>query len=281
MSLKKIFHLSDLHLGYGESDEQLHGLVARLLAAAHGRPKDFVVVITGDLVHDAREENYRAARDFLAALRDAGFDVLAAPGNHDYRSGGGRAWRRPDAANVGRFRRVLFGEEPDYPTLDILPAAGGPGAIAFIGLDTMREVFRRRDAVYDRGEFGAGQLARLREMLSREDVRDCGRRVIYFHHHPASDFPLPRPGGARAFQALLFEVIAGGISIDALLFGHTHFGRARHGFGGVPRCYNAGTATVKPRPRAIDWLPAFKPRAATRCISLDLPLEADFVIGQT
>ena len=280
MSLKKIIHMSDLHLGYSGARGQLSGLAARLRATAQGRPEDYVVVVTGDLVHDAREENYGEARDFLTGLRTAGFEVLAVPGNHDYRSGSHRVWRRTEPANVGRFKRMFFGDEPDYPKLDLLPREGGPDAIAFIGLDTMREVFRRRDAVYDRGEFNPEQLERLRAILEREEVRACGARVLYFHHHPIGDFPLPRPGGSMSLRALLGEVIAGGTSIDALLYGHTHFGRDREGYWGVPRCYNAGSATQKPRPKVIDWIPAFKPRAATRCISLDLPPEADFVIGQ-
>jgi hypothetical protein len=66
----------------------------------------------------------------------------------------------------------------------------------------------------------------------------------------------------------LLGVINDGISIDAILYGHNHAGKVHNGHWKIPRCYDAGTATMKPRPEWLDWLPWFEEKSAIRVIDL-------------
>jgi hypothetical protein len=66
---------------------------------------------------------------------------------------------------------------------------------------------------------------------------------------------------------ILKEVIAE--KVDALLYGHNHQGKARNGGWSIGRCYDAGSATKKPRPKVISWLPLFEVKARTRMVRLD------------
>jgi hypothetical protein len=51
-------------------------------------------------------------------------------------------------------------------------------------------------------------------------------------------------------------------------YGHNHIGRAHNGgWGVVPRCYDAGTATLKPVSGPADWL--WDSQDATRVVNLD------------
>lgn len=135
----------------------------------------------------------------------------------------------------------------------------------------MAEVFRWHDAFWDHGEFGEKQLAGLQDMLGRDEVKACGFRVIYFHHHPFPQFPLSAPKDSGELRAVILKAIAGGVSVDALFYGHNHWGGSDNGRWGIPRCYNAGTATNKRRPLIIDWVPWGRTKSATRRIHLDKP----------
>jgi 3',5'-cyclic AMP phosphodiesterase CpdA len=261
----KIIHMSDLHVGSGHGGDCFRSLVGRLVDEKANSAKQYVIVLTGDLVEDANDSRqYQEVRSSLDALRDAGFDrLLLAPGNHDYGTGdlGHRRF-------VEEFKKTFWGGEFSYPRLDMISGA------AFICLDSMAEELHWYDRLFAEGELGDEQLGRLAEMLARQDVRDCARRVVYMHHHPFDSFPLHQLKDSEELREVLSASRPG---VDALLYGHNHRGRAHNGRWGIPRCYDAGTATMKGRPAQIAWLPWFKVRASTRVIDLDGHPHRDYV----
>lgn len=70
----KIIHISDLHFGL-HRQEIIHGF---LIEAAAIQPE--IIIISGDLTHRARSEQFRDLKAFISRLPGK---VLIVPGNHD------------------------------------------------------------------------------------------------------------------------------------------------------------------------------------------------------
>lgn len=228
--MKKIIHLSDLHLGYPELAERFDCTIRQLIFEKEPAD-DYVVVITGDLVENAHQDSFDIARAPMERLRDAGFEVLAVPGNHDYGTGSAG-----DRKFVKRFKKAIYGDTNlIYPKLDIIEG------VAFLGLDSMAEELNWHDSLFAQGELGKAQLRRLDQHLGSDDVKTCSHRVIYLHHHPFD----PRPFLELKDSAKLKKVVLKHGSVDAILYGHNHQGRACRGKWHVPRCYDDGSATRK------------------------------------
>ena len=249
--MPKIVHLSDLHVGYEDCGAQYKRLIDGIIARATPAG-EYVVLVTGDSVENANDPDaFGRARAGVDRLTEAGLRVLALPGNHDYGTGdlGNRKF-------VAIFKEVFFGDrDATYPKLDAV------GDVAFIGLDSMAEELHWYDRLFAQGELGAAQLGRLDAMLGDVGVQACRRRVVYLHHHPFDPWPLHELKDSAA----LGEVLTGRGNVDALLYGHNHRGYVRNGTWGIPRCYDAGSATHK------DGRPGYH-----RVIDLDTQPAADF-----
>lgn len=229
--MKKIIHLSDLHVGYPGLDARLRELVRNLIFLKEPA-SDYVVLITGDHVEDATEyDAYAAPRRALDGLREAGFTVLSCPGNHDLGTGtlGGKQF-------VPLFARAFLGGEAEFPKLDVVDGC------AFVGLNSMAEELNWYDRLFAQGELGDAQLGRLDALLADPRVTAAEKRVVYLHHHPFD----ARPLHGLKDSAALGEIVRGRGNVDALLYGHNHVGLVANGKWGVPRCYDGGTATYKP-----------------------------------
>lgn len=228
--MKKIIHLSDLHIGYGDLSERFQ-CISNNITYVKEPAQNYVIVITGDIVETASESNYEEARMYVKKLEDKGFTILAVPGNHDYGTG---TWG--SAKYVKRFKKTFFGTpNKKYPKRDIIDE------IAFIGLDSMAEELHWYDKIFSNGELGDEQLKRLDRMLSTKPVRDCKYRVVYLHHHPFDPLPFHELKDSEKLGAVLTKHA----NIDALLYGHNHLGKKRNGKWGIPRCYDAGSTTRK------------------------------------
>lgn len=228
--MKKIIHLSDLHTGYGDLLTRFGDIVTRMIF--HKTPaKNYIVVITGDLVDDAtRDGSYEEVSAHIDRLKNAGFKVLLVPGNHDYGNGS-----FGHAEYVKKFKKHFFGKTNiTYPKLDII------GNIAFIGLDSMAEELHWYDRLFSEGELGKKQLKRLADMLKDEKLKKSKYTVVYLHHHPFYPVILHQLKDSDALEKTLK-----GHSIDALLFGHNHHGKVWNGGWGIPRVYDAGSSTSK------------------------------------
>lgn len=227
--MKKIIHLSDLHIGYQNCALQFNTLVDSIIFTKTPA-SDYVVVVTGDLVDDANvQSSYSQAKHYLDKLKQAGFTVLVVPGNHDYGTG---MWASKEYVSV--FKETFFNDVTvSYPKLDIIED------IAFIGLDSMAEELDWPDNLFAEGELGQSQLQRLKDLLNQPHVKECVKKVVYLHHHPFD----PQPFHQLKDSENLKQIIEG--RIDALLFGHNHAGKVWNGIWHIPRCYDAGTATGK------------------------------------
>jgi 3',5'-cyclic AMP phosphodiesterase CpdA len=229
--MRKIIHLSDLHVGYRDCADRLACVVGNLIFAKEPASQ-YVVLITGDLVESALKERSRAeVKRHVETIRQAGFTVLVAPGNHDYGTGD-LGYKR----YVPIFKQTFFGDVGvEYPKVDVIEG------VAFIALDSMAEELNWHDRLFAQGELGRHQLERLDGCLTAPQVAACTHRVIYLHHHPFD----PRILHELKDSAALGEILRGRGNVDALLYGHNHEGKKRNGKWGIARCYDAGSSTRK------------------------------------
>ena len=231
--MKRIIHLSDIHVGHEECSVKFRNLIDSI-SSLKQPAKNYIIVITGDIVDNAnRSEQIDEAVEAVEKLEERGYTVLAIPGNHDYGTGtmGNRKF-------VGLFKEKYYkSRKISYPKLDIIDK------IAFIGLDSTAEELHWNDRFFSEGELGAGQLKRLKRILKKPEV-DSRKKVVYLHHHPF-DFKL---GMQLKDSDDLKKIIEN--KIDMILFGHYHAdpvsaGKIFHGAWGISRCYNAGSSTHK------------------------------------
>lgn len=166
MSLTKIIHLSDLHIGAGDLAGVATHLVDKIIAEHD--PEQHAVALTGDLVDEPTKPNFKRAAALLARLD--GYRVMCVPGNHDV-----LPLRGVDLGLIGKgdyalWRRYI--SKGAYPQR--WPLGGGWTAL---GIDTNEG--SSTDATPDlaRGEVGAAQLLRLTFELSRHNP------VIVLGHH--------------------------------------------------------------------------------------------------
>ncbi len=257
--MKKILHMSDLHVGYADFDLRFRRITDEIISRYRGQAPDFVIVITGDLANNANKvESFHKVKQGLEALRRAGFaHVLVVPGNHDHGTG-----KLVDERFGEIFQEIFYGRRIEFPKLDIIDE------VAFLGLNSMEEELRWYDRFWAEGDLGMPQLRRLETALLSPAVRACKKRVIYLHHHPFKWRPFHELKDSKELKKVLISAMNDGVSIDALLFGHNHQGKAHNGEWGIPRCYDAGTATLKPRPKYLDWFHWYQIQASTRIIDL-------------
>jgi len=237
--MKKIIHLSDLHIGPEGMFERFRDVI-RHLTMLKQPGANYVVVITGDLVEEASDTNYDMAKKCVNMLSGEGYRVLVVPGNHDYGSG-----NCADKKWVKKFKRQFFGTEKEnmrYPKLDIIDG------MAFIGLDSMEDELGTLDRRASNGELGEKQRNRLDKMLGSGKVQNCEKTVIYLHHHPLDPIPTHELKDAKALGALLSKYVKKDEEkkgIDAVLFGHLHIGKKSNGWCDIQRVYDAGATTMK------------------------------------
>ncbi|MDP8266799.1 MAG: metallophosphoesterase [Candidatus Aceula meridiana] len=267
--MKKILHMSDLHIGYRNSKDKFLKIIDELPIDKKEASK-YVVIITGDLVNNANKfGSYEEAKEGLAYLKKRGFhDVLIVPGNHDYGSG-----TKGHKKFVRKVQEAFYGKEIVFPTVDII------SRMAFIGLDSMAQELNWYDALFSEGELGKRQLERLGEIFLKDRIRACTKRVVYLHHHPFQWRPLHQLKDSRKLKRVLKKAMESGVSIDALLFGHNHQGGSYNGRWDIPRCYDAGTTTLKARSKSISWAPWFNIRSSTRVIDLSRNPSHDYILS--
>ncbi len=267
--MRKIIHLSDLHIGFRNLEEKAIAVFDRIRAVITERPPRYIVVITGDLVNNATVAgSYERARKALDYLRTLGFKtILVVPGNHDYGTGN-RGYKK----FVPLFKEYFLDATVNFPKVDIIDS------IAFIGLDSIASELHWYDRMWAEGELGRRQIEGLRSILGEGKVKACAKRVIYLHHHPFRWRPLHQLKDSRALKKVLSAAMQRGMSIDALLFGHNHEGNAHNGRWGIPRCYDGGTATLKSRPALVRWAVWYQVQASIRIIDLEQDPSTDIIV---
>ena len=195
-----IAQISDLHLVsdgklcYGTVDtNELARRAVEAVNRLHTKPD--AVVVTGDIIDTAREEDYKLARDILDRL-DAPYFLLS--GNHDDTQALKRVFADKEFAAGGPPRRLYYAVDFETVRMIVLDTSV-PGA--------------------SHGSISDDQLEFLRHELDRETERP----IIVALHHP------PIPTGNRWMDTIgLFEpaelakIISAHDNVSLIMCGHCH-----------------------------------------------------------
>lgn len=186
-----ILHISDLHFG----PPYLERVGEALLTAARSLDPDLVVA-SGDFTQRAREEQFRAAREFLDRL--PAVPTVVVPGNHDVPLY--RVWER--IFSPYKWYREYIADE-----LDQVVRTERAVIVALNSTSPLRAVTN--------GRIDGDQLQFAREAF--EGVPEDKARIVVAHHHfaPAPDYEggevMPRAKRAiDAFTRLRVDLILGG-----------------------------------------------------------------------
>jgi Icc protein len=187
-----VAQLSDPHIGADWIPLDPAALLAAAVAAV-GRLRPDVVIVSGDLVEGARDEEYEQVRDALAPL-EAPVHVL--PGNHDDRD----ALHRHFGAPGGDGQPVQYSADHG-PIRLVVTDSTAPG--------------------HEHGELDADRLAWLEAELAAAPERPT---LVAMHHPPlvtgapAIDAIALREDGRRALE----EVLARHPQVLKVIAGHVH-----------------------------------------------------------
>jgi len=242
--MKKIIHLSDIHVGAGDCGPRFQAIVDNLLQTPH--PDDYVVVITGDLVDKAEEPNLSFAAEQLRRLKDRML-VFLVPGNHDVGIGARVSTEWAEAF----FRTFYNSPSPTFPQVMKVD-----DELCLIGLFSTEDELSGLDSIGAEGELGKRQLAELAKILAE---REESYRVICLHHHPFDKKGFRGKALRLKDSDELEEVLTADRWVNALFFGHHHTFGEEEPWARVPHLFNAGSSTDKEgngeqiRHRIIDF----------------------------
>ncbi len=225
----RLIHISDLHIGANDFRE---GMSEHIHSHIKAYAPD-VVVVSGDLTHRAQPDQFRRAREFLAAIP---FPLFLIPGNHDVPH-----WN-PITRMFSPYERYI-----EHIGHDLEPVFRAPG-IVLAALNTVRS------GRFQQGRIDNDQLQSLEVVFGDSDARAC--RVLVTHHAlvgpPGGRIKQPMPN--RLYILRRLEELG----VNLVLSGHVHeafCGSSRDfclaGSRGVVLC-QAGLGTDRPRP-AWAW----------------------------
>lgn len=189
-----ILHLSDLHFGPPFRPDR-----AEAALRLHERLRSDLVVVSGDFTQRAKPEQFRAAREFLKALRTP---VAVTPGNHD--------------VPLYRIHERLFSPYRHYRAYisDRLNEVHRLAGMCVVCLNSTRRF------TLDNGRLNGWQLEMAREAFAETAPEEL--KVLVTHHHlaPPPDFEGGNvmPKAKRAIEAFTE------MGVDLILAGHMHRG---------------------------------------------------------
>ncbi len=236
----KFIHLSDLHIhgSMDKADNQNAVKVVEYILERYAKapkPERPVILLTGDIVDDGKKDQYEQAVAILKPLVDAGFRVLASPGNHDC----GRFGINYETRARDRFRKYILGKllgykgalKPGMTLNKLYPLRDQEQDVVFIGLDSVvgneKEVLQLAS-----GEVGATQRTALLKMLRA--MKEGEKAIVYFHHHPFYRHELKRIALELDDAKEVMAILSG--RANFVCFGHKH----------VSDCW--------PGQKQIDWI---------------------------
>lgn len=230
----KILQVTDTHI-YADPTQRLAGLntdesLRQLLEIAQQRilPVDLVLV-TGDLVHDATAQGYKRIREYILSLNAP---ALCIPGNHD--------------------RNPVMSENVKADTIgtDVISEYGN-WIIIMLDSTIAGEVG---------GHLSGDQLEQLKSGLNNYPDRHI---LVSLHHHPVSLNSSWIDGIALDNPEELFSILDEYNNVRGLLWGHAHqlYEGERNGvklMGSPSTCiqFKAGQDKfgIDPAPPGLRWL---------------------------
>jgi len=225
----KFIHLSDLHIGKNKgksNNENAAKVVAHICNKYEMNDEGLVILITGDIVDDGEEGQYKNAVEILRPLAQ-NFTLLACPGNHDYGPCGIFYTEKSQAL----FQKYILGELLNNTKAkiagtkmeDLYPMDVVISNVLFVGIDSVVDN-ENEFAHFASGEVGSKQRNALANILKTNS--GTGRKVVvYFHHHPLHF----REGIKKPFMEMddadkVLRILA--TQTDVVCFGHRHVSQA-------------------------------------------------------
>jgi 3',5'-cyclic AMP phosphodiesterase CpdA len=227
-----IAHISDTHLALEarDADRRMHDFASTIADINALDPAPDVIVHSGDIVHNGRQDEYAQA---LALLAKARAPVCVLPGNKD------------DRANL---RAAFSAQGYLAPVSGFIDYAVEDYPVRLIALDTLK-------TGSSRGEFRPEQARRLIELIDAE--RD--KPIAVFSHHPPFEVTVgPDRFHFETMESMsrLREALQRCERIIAVFSGHVH--RAAAGeIGRIPASVVPCIATTL---RKGDYPPHMKTR---------------------
>jgi 3',5'-cyclic AMP phosphodiesterase CpdA len=207
----RIIHLSDLHIGKSNNLEKCTRIADWILENQETH-RSGVVIISGDLVDDGQNWQFKQAKDFVERLLSNRYSVLVAPGNHDYGPNG----IRESTESQSDFRDLISGIE-EYPALFFLKGQ------AIILLDSMAEEMKTMEFWGAQGYLGAEQLAKLDRLLDDLAGNPAIENVVLtMHHHPFDYLFYHALRDHVDLKGVISRRIDAPPRVNALIFGHKH-----------------------------------------------------------
>lgn len=206
----KVLHLSDLHFHTNSKDNKK---IIQTLNSVKEKYSNHYIVVTGDIVDDGHEKQFKNAYNALKTFKGRIFIV---PGNHDF-GAAGNFYSRERAKIFDEMLSKPLGQGGSFsfdnkPTVNVV--TDGNDKTMFIGLDSNLETTSPFD--FACGEIGKTQRNALAELLNDNTTREMNK-ILFFHHHP---FIRNDPFMEMKDASKLARVIYG--KVNVIMFGHKH-----------------------------------------------------------
>jgi Icc protein len=214
-----IAQISDTHIALDtpDADQRISDFERTAADINALDPAPDVIVHTGDIVHNGRQDEYAKAAAILAKAR-APVYVLA--GNKD------------DRANL---RAAFAAGGYLAPDSDFIDYAVEDYPVRLIALDTL-------SSASNKGDFCPARIKRLIEMIDAETRKP----IAVFAHHPPFEVPVgPDPINFETPEIMerLRQALQHSGRVVAVISGHVHRGTAGH-VGSIPATVMPSTATT-------------------------------------
>lgn len=235
----KIIHLSDLHFHIGHDDNTL---ATDMLEFIHKHYPKHYLIITGDIVDDGHERQYKNA---FNALRRFEKRVFICPGNHDFGAIGSfyskeRAERFNEFLSIPLKQGGTFNKD-NTPIVNIIKQEDEK--VMLIGLNTNIE--SKDPFEFACGQVGERQLASLQTVLTSPHNLKIPK-ILFLHHHPfVHSNPYIELKDARELIRTIYY------RVDVVLFGHKHVGNVWTNCLGIPYILAAEKSPGKPTAKEI------------------------------
>lgn len=217
----KFIHLSDLHF---HRSNQANTEAAKTLGFIKHEYPDHHLIVTGDIVDDGHEEQYKRAFD---ALKDFIFRIYICPGNHDF-GAAGNFYSQERAERFDRMLSIPFKQGGTFtgdstPVVNIVRSDSDE--VMLIALDTNLETESPFD--FACGEVGVNQLGALDAILSNPSNANM-KKILFFHHHPfMHGNPFMELKDAPELMMTIY------CRVNLVLFGHKHVSAQWRNMNGI------------------------------------------------
>ncbi len=206
----KFIHLSDLHFHRNQSDNKE---ALDTLKFINKNLSNHNLIITGDIVDDGHEKQFKNAHEALEPFKDR---IFICPGNHDF-GALGNFYSKERAEKFDYFLSSPL-EQGGTFTGDQTPVVNiqkeNSQLVMLIALDSNLETETPFD--FACGEISETQLNHLDTILI-DPSNATIPKILFFHHHPfMHNHPFMELKDGRGLMRTIYQ------KVNILLFGHKH-----------------------------------------------------------